>query len=95
MHRKSQLLRAEELLAEENFSEELLSPNGKDGLADENEIRIARDIYSFLNASSEGLSGLEKEQTKNQIRFSVRKLTIKRETCKLVGSCHKYYLLQS
>ncbi len=78
MHRKSQLLRAEELLAEEDFSKELLSPNGKDGIADENEIRIARDIYSFLNASNEGMSGLEKEQTKNQIRSSVRKLTIKR-----------------
>ncbi len=79
MRRKSQILRAEELLAEENFSEELLSQNVKDGLADEDEMRIARDIYSFLDTSaSKGLSGIEKEQTKNKIKSSIRKLTIKR-----------------
>ncbi len=46
-------IRAEELLAGENFSKELLSQNAKDGNVDENEIRIARYIYSFLRPSNE------------------------------------------
>jgi len=70
--------RAEELLAEEKFSEELLSQNAKDGNIDENEIRIARNIYSSLRSSGSILSNSEKEQTKNQIRSSVRKLSMKR-----------------
>lgn len=78
MLRKSKI-RAEELLAEENFSEELLSQDAKDGNIEEYEIRIARNIYSFLRSSSESLTHLEKGQTKNQIRSSVRKLSMKRQ----------------
>lgn len=76
---KKSKLRAEDLLAEENFSEELLSQISKDGIVDENEIRITRNIYSFLLSSSECLINCEKEQTKNQIRFTVRKLSMKRQ----------------
>ena len=47
MFKKSKI-RAEEILAEDNFSEELLSQHAIDGDVDENEIRIARKIYSFL-----------------------------------------------
>jgi transmembrane sensor len=77
MLRKSKI-KAEELLAEENFSEELLSQNAKDGNVDENEIRIARKVYSFLRSSSESLIDSEKEQTKNHIRSSIRKLYTKK-----------------
>lgn len=69
---------AEELLAAENFSDELLLQNKKGGKVDENETRIVRDIYSFLRNSSGELTHSEKEQTKNQIKFSIRKLTIRR-----------------
>ena len=78
MLRKSKK-RAEEILAEENFSEELLLQNAKDGNLDENEILIARNINSFLRSSSESLTNSEKEKTKNQIRLSVRKLSRKRQ----------------
>ena len=78
MRRKSKI-QAEELLAEENFSQELLSQNVKDGNLDKNEIRITRNIYSFLRSSSECLTDWEKVQTKNQIRFSVRKFSMKRQ----------------
>jgi len=78
MHKKSKL-RAEELLVKENFSEELLSQNAKDGKIDENEIRIAQNIYSFLFSSSKSMTHSEKEQTKNRIRLSVRKLSAKRQ----------------
>ena len=77
MPRKSKI-RAEELLAKENFSEELISQNANDVAADENENRIARNMYSFLRSSVESLTILEKEQTKNRIRFSVRNLSRKR-----------------
>lgn len=74
-------MRAEELLAGENFSEELLSQNAKDRNVDENEIRIARKVYFFLRSAEtrHGLVSTEKEQTKNQIRLSVRRLFIKRQ----------------
>ena len=75
---KKTKLRAEDILAEENFSEELLLQNEKEGNIDENEILIARKIYSFLHNSSDSLTDTEKEQTKNQIRTSVRKLSMKR-----------------
>ncbi len=75
---KKTKLRAEDLLAEENFSEELLLQNAKEGNIDENEILIARKIYSFLHNSSDSLTDTEKEQTKNQIRTSVRRLSMKR-----------------
>jgi hypothetical protein len=75
---KKSKIRAEELLAAEKFSEELLSQNEKDGKVDENETRIARNIYSFLRNSNGGLTHSEKELTKNQIKFSIRKLTIRR-----------------
>lgn len=92
-------IQAEELLATENFTEELLSQNAKDGNLDENEIRIARNLYSFLRSvetrqcveTRQGVktrqdvetrqclvSTTEKEQTKDRIRSSVRKLSIKR-----------------
>lgn len=75
---KKTKLRAEDILAEENFSEELLLQNAKEGNIDENEILIARKIYSFLHNSSDSLTDTEKEQTKNQIRTSVRRLSMKR-----------------
>ena len=75
---KKTKLRAEDLLAEDNFSEELLLQNAKEGIIDENEILIARKIYSFLHNSSDSLTDTEKEQTKNQIRTSVRRLSMKR-----------------
>ena len=75
---KKTKLRAEDLLAEENFSEELLLQNAKEGNIEENEILIARKIYSFIHNSSDSLTDTEKEQTKNQIRTSVRRLSMKR-----------------
>jgi transmembrane sensor len=78
MLRKSKI-QAEELLAEENFSEELLSQNEKEGNINETETQIARNIYSFLRLSGKGLTNSEKEQTKNRIRSSVRKLSLKRQ----------------
>ncbi|MCX6222336.1 MAG: FecR domain-containing protein [Bacteroidia bacterium] len=77
MEKKSKI-RAEEVLAAENFSDELLLQNEKGGKVEENETRIVRDIYSFLRNSSGELTHSEKEQTKNQIKFSIRKLTIRR-----------------
>lgn len=77
MSEKSKI-QAEELLARENFSEELLSQNAIDGTIDESEIHIAQNIYSFLLSSSESLTNSEKEHTKNKIRYSVRKLSIKK-----------------
>jgi hypothetical protein len=73
---KKSKIRAEELLAEENYSEELLLQNAKDGNVDEKEISIARKIYSFLRSveTRQCLVSTEKDQTKNQIRASVRKL---------------------
>ena len=79
MERKLQKLRAEELLTEENFSTDFLSGQARDGIVDENENRIAQEIYSFLHTSSEGLSDSDKEQTKIKIRSSVRNLSRKRE----------------
>jgi len=70
--------RAEEILAEENFSEELFLTKAKEEPIDANEIRIAQNIYSFLRSSGIYLSTSEKEHTKNQIRFTIRKLSIKR-----------------
>ena len=78
MHKESKI-RAEEFLAEENFSEELLSQYVKDRTIDDNEIQIVQTIYSFLSSSNEGLTSLEKEQTKNQIRFTVRRLSLKKK----------------
>jgi len=77
MEKKSKI-RAEELLAAENFSDELLFQNEKGGNVDKNETRIVRKIYSFLRNSNAELTHSEKEKTKNQIRFSIRKLTIRR-----------------
>ena len=75
---KSKIM-AEEILAEENFSEELIAQKAKDDVIDEKEIRIARSIYSFLNAITGSVTWSDKENTKNQIRSSVRKLSIKRQ----------------
>ena len=78
MHDKSKIT-AEEILSEENFSEELIEQKAKDEVIDEKEIRIARSIYSFLNEPSGSVTWSDKEKTKNQIRSSVRKLSIKRQ----------------
>ena len=75
---KSKIM-AEEILAEENFSEELIAQKAKDDVIDEKEIRIARSIYSFLTALTGSVNWSGKEKTKNQIRSSVRKLSIKRQ----------------
>ena len=74
-------MRAEDLLARENFSEELLVQEAKEGNVDKNEMRIAGKIYSFLRSveTRHCLVSTEKEQTKNQIRLSVRRLFIKRQ----------------
>jgi ferric-dicitrate binding protein FerR (iron transport regulator) len=77
MEEKSKI-RAEELLAIENFSDELLLQNEKGGKVDENETRIAQNIYTFLRNTNADLTLSEKEQTKNQIKFSIRKLSIRR-----------------
>ena len=76
MHNKKK--RAEELLAEENSSQELLQTKVEGRSIDASEFQIAQKIYSFLNSSCENLSFSEKEQIKNQIRFTIRKLSIKR-----------------
>ncbi|MCK9413425.1 MAG: FecR domain-containing protein [Prolixibacteraceae bacterium] len=76
--KKKSKIRAEELLATENFSDELLLQNEKAGKVDENETRIARNIYSFLRKSNAELTHSGKEQTKNRINFSIRKLSIRR-----------------
>src|SRR5665648_230226 len=81
MFRKSKI-RAEELLAKENFSEELLSKYASDENIDENEIQIAKEIYTFLHSSGKSMTITEKEQTKNHIRSSIRRLSLKRQ---LVG----------
>ena len=70
--------RAEDILAEENFSKEFLSTKEEAGSIDANEKQNAQKIYSFLSSSGENLSFSEKEQIKNQIRFSIRKLSTKR-----------------
>jgi transmembrane sensor len=69
---------AEELLAKENFSEQLLSQCAKHGVIDEEEIRITQKIYTVLNSPSEEMISFGKDQTKNQIKHSVRKLKTKR-----------------
>ncbi len=69
---------AEELLAKENFSEQLLSQYAKDGVIEEEEISITQKIYSAINTSNEQLISFEKDQTRNQIKHSVRKLKTKR-----------------
>jgi len=69
---------AEELLAKENFSEQLLSQYAKDGVVDEEEIRITQKIYTVLNSPSEEMISFEKDQTRNQIKHSVRKLKTQR-----------------
>ena len=73
MHNKKK--KAEDILAEENFSEDLLLTKAEYKSFDTNEIRIAQKIYSFLKSSGENVSPKEKEQTKNQIRLSIRKLS--------------------
>ena len=76
---KKSRIPAEEILAKENFSEEHLSQIANDGTIDEKEIQIARKIYSFLRYYSGGLNFSESENIKNQIRYSVRKLSRRRQ----------------
>jgi transmembrane sensor len=71
-------IRAEELLAAENFSKEFLSQKAEEGQLDNREIRIAQAISSFLLTSSEDFECDEKEMTKNHIRHSIRKLTFRK-----------------
>ncbi|MEI7420971.1 MAG: FecR domain-containing protein [Prolixibacteraceae bacterium] len=71
-------IRAEELLAAENFSKEFLSQNAEEGQLDNGEIRIAQTISSFLLTSSEDFEREEKEVTKNHIRHSIRKRTFRK-----------------
>lgn len=77
MFRKSKMT-ADELLAEENFSENLLSQSNTNDKVDENEILIARQIFSSIITSVENVPFSEKEQTKNLIKQSVRRLSFKR-----------------
>ena len=77
MFRKSKK-RAEEILAKEDFTEEYLSQNLNDGIIGENESRIAKKLYIFLRSSGRGMANSDKEQTKNQIRSSVRKFYLRR-----------------
>jgi len=76
MHNKKK--RAEEILADENFSQESLWNKAEDESNDTNEIRIAQKLNSFLRSSGINLSPSEKEHTKNQIRVTIRKLSFKR-----------------
>ena len=76
MHNRKK--RAEDILAEENFPKEFLSTKGEVGSINANEKQNAQKIYSFLRSSGENLTYSEKEQIKNQIKFSVRKLSTMR-----------------
>lgn len=69
-------LRAEELLAKDDFSKENLMQDAEEKLMDKDEIRIAQIISSFLDASSVELEREEKELTKNQIKHAIRKRTL-------------------
>jgi ferric-dicitrate binding protein FerR (iron transport regulator) len=71
--------RAEELLAEERFSEELMLQEARDGLIAENEVMVAQTIHSYLLNSVPRVNDQDKEETKEHIKFSVRKLNLKRE----------------
>ncbi len=77
MIRKSKI-RAEELLTDEKFSEEFLSQTAKEENVDGGEIQMARKIYSFLHSYHKSLTIREKEQTKDRIRLSIRKQSIKK-----------------
>jgi len=71
--------RAEELLAEERFSEELMLQEARDGLIADNEVMVAQTIHSYLLNSVPRVNDQDKEETKEHIKFSVRKLDLKRE----------------
>ena len=75
-------LKAEELLAEENFSEEHIAQYKIEGRTDEDEIRIAQRIYTFITNADDDVTFPEKENTKEKIVLSVRRLSFKR---KLIG----------
>ena len=78
MFRRSKT-RAEDILAKEDFTEEYLSQNLNDGIIGENESRIAQKLYVFLRSAGRGMSNSDKEQTKNQIRSSVRKFYFRKQ----------------
>ena len=69
---------AEDLLAEENYSNELLSQNEISDKVDKNESRVANEIYTFLNSHDTTLTNSEKEQIKIKIKHSIKKLSFKR-----------------
>ena len=75
---KNSRKRVEDILAEENYSEELLSPNGINETIDKNEMGMANEIYSFLNSQGTNLANSEKEQIKNKIKHSIKQLSFKR-----------------
>ena len=74
-------IKAEDILAREDFSEELLADMEKSKEIGQDEVRIVRRIYSFLLSrySWNNLTSLEKEQIKTRITFSVRRVNDKKK----------------
>lgn len=74
-------IKAEDILAKENFSEQLLADMEKSKEIAQDEIRMVRRIYSFLLScySWNNLTSLEKEQIKTRITFSVRRVNDKKK----------------
>lgn len=79
---KKPKVKAEEILAEENFSENLLQqPDNKDFPG--NELQITRKIYSFLTSfKGDDLTQQEKAHLKDRIVDSVRKYNYKKRVQK-------------
>jgi len=69
--------KAEDILAEENISLSTFSEDIENS-EDKNDLQIASQLYSFLTSDQSTFPEAEKEQTKNQIKTSVRKLKWKR-----------------
>ena len=74
--------KAEDILTEENFSISALQEPGED-IGTENDIQVASEIHSFLTSDKSTFPEMEKEQTKNRIKTSVRNLKFKKQLLRL------------
>ncbi len=82
--KKKSGIKAEDILIEENLQGKVHSSASDIGeIADPNEVQIAHHIYSFLTSYKGVFPITEKEQTKNQIKSSVRKLKWKIQIVRL------------
>lgn len=74
-------IKAEDILSEENVSEELLTDIEKQNNASRGEIQIARKIYSLLSSygSLYSLNSLTKSQIKERLVSSVKKINNRRK----------------